>query len=148
MVQPVPTDKEAVDRVIAGGVSSPVRSPVYAWLNQNHARLAAQFSGVRVQWAVVAARLAELGIVDVNGSPPKAATVRRTWWRVRRDVAAIKRQAADKRAIPPPESVQAQPVAAQVPVAAVRPTPVFDPMEGADEAPATPRFGISTVRRD
>ena len=148
MDQPVPTDKEAVDRVIAGGVSSPVRSPVYAWLKQNHARLATQFSGVRVQWAVVAARLAELGIVDVNGSPPKAATVRRTWWRVRRDVAAIKRQAADKRAILPPESVQARPVTAQSPAAPVRPAPAFDATEGADEAPATPTFGISKLRRD
>ena len=148
MDRTVPTDKEAVDRVIAGGVSSPVRSQVYSWLKQNHVRLAAQFAGVRVQWAVVAARLAELGIVDVDGNPPKAAAVRRTGWRVRRDVAAGNRQATDKRASPPPEPVQAQPVPAQGPLAAARPAPAFDPTEGANEGPALPSFGVSKLRRD
>ena len=148
MNRSTPTDKEAVDRVIAGGVSSPVRSPVYGWLKQNHARLAAQFSGVRVQWGEVAARLAELGVVDVNGNPPKAATVRRTWWRVRRDVAASKRQAADKGATPLPESAEVQPTVTPAPVPVVRQVPVFDATEGADEAPATPSFGISKLRRD
>jgi len=146
MDQSVPTDKEAVDRVIAGGVSSPVRSPVYVWMRRNHTRLATQFSGVRVQWAGVAAKLDELGIKDVNGNPPKAASVRRTWWRVRRDVAASKVQAADKRANLPAENVQGQKGAAAptVPPTAV---PAQDYPHGVervdDEAPTRTTFRTS-----
>ncbi len=112
MDQPAPTDKEAVDRVIAEGVSAPARSQVYLWMKRNHARLAAQFEGVRVQWAGVAETLASLGIRDVNGNPPKAASVRRTWWRVRRDVAASKARTAARRADPATDSALAQTAAA------------------------------------
>jgi len=143
MDQPTPTDKEAVDRVIAEGMSAPARSQVYLWMKRNHARLAAQFEGVRVQWAGVAETLAELGIRDVNGNPPKAASVRRTWWRVRRDVAASKAKAAAKRGEAQIESVQAQAVAAApaIPKAA-------EPLQGYppdvvpvdNEAPTRTRF--------
>ncbi len=146
MDQSVPTEKEAVDRVIAGGVSSPVRSEVYVWMKRHHTRLAAQFEGVRVQWAGVAAKLAELGIKDVNGNPPKAASVRRTWWRVRRDVAAGKGQAADKRTTLQPENVQGHAVAAAPTV-----PPTADPAQDYphdvervdDEAPTRTTFRTS-----
>lgn len=86
MSKPPPTDKDAIDRVIARGVGAPGRSSIYRWLWQNHARLAPQFEGVRVSWSGVAETLAELGIMDAGGRPPKAEAVRRAWGRVRRDV--------------------------------------------------------------
>jgi len=98
---------------------------------------------VRVQWIGVAETLAELGITDVNGNPPKAASVRRTWWRVRRDVAANKAKAAAKRMDAATEGVQGRVVASAPAIPKVADPPQGYPPDAlplSDEAPTRPRF--------
>lgn len=102
------------------------RSPLLGWLRRNRAELEAQFAINPPRWASVASVLAELGVVDAKGQPPKPAAVRLAWSRVR--------------AAAPP-SVVAPVVAPLTPTPAppLRP-PAFDPHEGEANAPAAPRF--------
>jgi hypothetical protein len=66
----------------------PGRSPLYRWMRQRHADLAAAFDETPPAWGVFAAQMTALGITDADGKPPTAIGARQTWYRVRRDVAA------------------------------------------------------------
>ena len=92
--------KNEVAKVIGGGVTTPTRSPIYAWFWQHHAEILPKLTGVRVRWAAIAERLAELGVTDAAGGKPQAQTVRRAWWQVRRDKEATRERARAKRAQP------------------------------------------------
>lgn len=76
--------KDDLQRLAASGALTSARSPVYLWMWRNYAGLAVKLDGARVHWPTFAASLADLGVVDGNGAAPKAETVRRTWWRVRK----------------------------------------------------------------
>jgi hypothetical protein len=63
---------------------------LYGWLRARYAGFQALLAeSSRPDWKRVAAGLARLGVLDGRGNPPKAETVRQTWWKVRRDVAAL-----------------------------------------------------------
>lgn len=139
-----PTDTSQLSRLIANGLITAAHSPVYLWLRRNHDGLLAQFGDTRIRWASMAATLVSLGVTDANGAPPRAATIRRTWWRVRRDVALAQARSEAK---PPKPAVSdvVRPVAAASSHKPASPPPVFDPTEGADEPPPPRRFGISRI---
>ena len=103
-----PPAKDDVQRLVASGALTSARSPVYLWLWRNYASLTAQLDGARVNWATFAASLGDLGVLDGNGAPPKAETVRRSWWRVRKVKEAARERAQAKR----PRPVQPDPVPA------------------------------------
>ena len=87
-----------------------------------------------------AAKTDALMMLDANGKPPSAATLRKTWWRVRRDKGKTDRwqKPAAPRAAPVPLCAPVQ-VEAIPQVRAVR-VPTFDPNEGADYEPPKPQF--------
>lgn len=86
------------------------RSPLYRWLRARHDAFAELVEENRPNWAALAEGFAGLGLTGADGRPLTAHTVRRTWWSVRRDVAA----ARARRATPPhpPAAVPAPPPAA------------------------------------
>lgn len=145
MPSPEPPDTSQLSRLIARGSITAAHSPVYLWLRQNHDGLVAQFGGTRIRWASVAAALVELGVTDANGAPPRAATIRRTWWRVRRDVALAQARSGSKPPKPAVADVVRPAVAAPVSQEPPRLPPAFDPTEGADEPSPPRRFGISKI---
>lgn len=102
------------------------RSPLYRWLRARHDAFAELVEETRPNWKGLAKGFTELGLEGAGGRSLTAETVRRTWWRVRRDVAA----ARARRAKPPhpPAAVPASP-----PVATRAPPP---PAPAA--APASP----------
>lgn len=99
MTDAPPPAKDDVQRLVASGALTSARSPVYLWLWRNHASLTAQLDSARVNWPTFAAALAELGVLDGNGAPPKAETVRRSWWRVRKAKEAARERAQAKRLV-------------------------------------------------
>ncbi|HUB16054.1 MAG TPA: hypothetical protein VMB34_29175 [Acetobacteraceae bacterium] len=68
----------------------PGRSPLYRWMRQHHAALAAAFAETPPAWGPLAAELAAVGLTDADGKPPAAASARQTWYRVRRDLASAR----------------------------------------------------------
>lgn len=139
-----PPDTSQLTRLIASGSITAAHSPVYLWLRRNHDGLLAQFGDTRIRWASVADTLTALGVTDANGAPPRAATIRRTWWRVRRDV-ALARARSDAKPTKPAVPDVVRPVATAASHKPVSPPPVFDPTEGADEPIPPRRFGVSRI---
>lgn len=82
------------------------RSPLYRWLRARHDAFAELVEETRPNWKGLAEGFTELGLEGADGRWLTAETVRRTWWRVRRDVAA----ARERRAKPPtPPAVVPEP---------------------------------------
>jgi hypothetical protein len=79
---------------IEGAVSA--HSPLFEWMLRHHVRLGNLFAGKRVSWKALARQLAQEGLVDKKGQPPKPETLRKSWQRVRQHVAA-RRAAAEAR---------------------------------------------------
>lgn len=140
-----PSDPGQLSRLIASGSITAAHSPVYLWLRRNHDGLLAQFGNTRIRWASVAATLVALGVTDANGAPPRAATIRRTWWRVRRDVALAQARSETKPHKPAVPDVVRPVAAASVGHRPASPPTAFDPTEGADEPSPPRRFGISKI---
>ena len=140
-----PPDANQLGGLIASGSITAAHSPVYLWLRQNHDGLLAEFGSTRIRWASVASTLVRLGVMDANGAPPRPATIRRTWWRVRRDVALTRARSESKPSKPVVADV-VRPVAAE-PISREPsyPPPIFDPTEGADEPLPPRRFGVSKI---
>lgn len=86
------------------------RSPLYRWLRARHDAFAELVEENRPNWAALAEGFTGLGLTGANGRPLTAHTVRRTWWSVRRDVAAARARRA--RPPHPPAAVPAPPPAA------------------------------------
>lgn len=62
------------------------------WLRQHHAEIASELGTGRVDWRPLLAVVTRLGLVDERGARPTAATVARTWRRVKRRVDAAGRE--------------------------------------------------------
>lgn len=56
------------------------------WLKQHHAEIASELGTGRVDWGPLLAVVTRLGLVDERGARPTAATLARTWRRVKRRV--------------------------------------------------------------
>src|SRR4051812_38182234 len=87
------------------------RSVLYRWLRQRHDDFAALLEETRPNWAKLAEGFASLGMKTTDGKALTGETVRHTWWRVRRDVAAgrAKRAARTRPAPHAPAPVAAAP---------------------------------------
>lgn len=64
-----------------------VRSSLVSWMRENQAAFAARVSGRVVDWPALAKLFADAGLTDRNGNPPKPEAARKSWQRVRREVA-------------------------------------------------------------
>lgn len=67
-------------------------SAIFWWMRDNHDRLLAANrlraeNGQANDWTGVIAELESLGLTDRKGNPPTIDAVRKTWDRVRKDVA-------------------------------------------------------------
>lgn len=118
------------------------RAPIVQWMIRNYDEIAPILTGARVQWAAVAAYLAEHGFRNARGTSPSARNVQRAWGRARMIVA---RQNTPKpragRKSPPatttPEADNSAPADQQA--GATEPVPPGD-------APATPKFKLARAR--
>ena len=66
------------------------RSQLYLWLRAHHDQLVEGFRRTGPSWIGIATHLGDNGVVDGAGKAPAPETVRATWYRVRRDVAAAR----------------------------------------------------------
>ena len=64
------------------------RSPLYAWLRENHDQLAEGFARTAPAWEAIATYLGTHGIRDGDGNKPSIRGTREAWYRVKRDLAA------------------------------------------------------------
>ena len=125
--------------VIANGT---LRSPLWRWMHRNHDRLSALFAEAPPAWEVLVETFGGMGLTDRAGRNPTAETARKTWYRVRRNIAA-----ARARRTKPPH-------AASVPGAASMSTtwarsaapsvPVSPPAGEPDPRPR--KFGLAQLR--
>lgn len=83
-------DKE-LDRIAATLARTSGPSSLYQWLRRRHDSFAEHVGTVRPNWAALATEFAALGLTDSSGQAATAERVRKTWWRVRRDVALVGR---------------------------------------------------------
>jgi len=122
----------------------PARSPLYRWMRRHHDALAAAFAEIPPAWGPLSAELVAVGLTDADGKQPTAQSARQTWYRVRRDVARAREEAAAKAAALAPDeiapsvhAVTPPPTAAQDPVVRSRPGMVLDirPARAATGAP-------------
>ena len=134
-------DMQRIDRVL---LHSSARSPLYQWMRKRHAKLADRLDGVRPQWPALAAEFGAMGLTDRTGKAPTGERARKTWWRVKADLAARaarKQGPADTavQLLPPPP---AQAAGTTVPVGG------FSPLEPDEVEPAVerPRFGFARLR--
>jgi hypothetical protein len=137
------------------------RSPLLGWMRQHHALITERMNTVRPSWDDVARTLAELGVRDANGQPPKTEAVRRAYHRVagalnakgqrrRRSKAQIAAAKAVTSAERVPAPATATPPGAPPVVAAASPlppiAPAFDPTEGAFDPRPQPRFKPASLK--
>lgn len=141
------------------------QSPLFRWMRARQAAFAAFLAEDRPTWEAVAEGLVSQGFADKDGRPINPATVRNTWWRVRRDMAAARagvsckrvtkaaphqavhpKDATEKAAMNPPDSGPRQFGFVSFKGYTPGQKPAFDPYEGADDDPRPPRrFGVSKV---
>jgi len=67
----------------------------------HHDALAAAFDADGASWRVVTEMLVENGLTDGDGKQPAIRRAQKTWYRVKRDVAAARAKAEAKRKPPP-----------------------------------------------
>lgn len=70
-------------------IQAPGHSQLYLWMRRNHDRIAEGLIGLRPNWRALAIRLGEMDIRDGTGKAPTPQGTRGTWYRVRRDLAAM-----------------------------------------------------------
>jgi hypothetical protein len=71
-----------------------LRSPLWRWMHRNHDRLSALFEQAPPAWEVLVETFGGMGLTDRAGKNPTAETARKTWYRVRRNVAAARARRA------------------------------------------------------
>jgi hypothetical protein len=123
---------QRIDRVLR---HASARSPLYQWMRKRHAKLADRLDGARPHWAALAAEFGAMGLTDRTGKAPTGERARKTWWRVKADLAAraARRQGpAAVQLLPPPP---AQAARTTVPVGG------FPPVAPDDEEPAVEAAG-------
>jgi hypothetical protein len=141
-------DLQRIDRVLR---HASARSPLYQWMRKRHAKLADRLDGVRPQWSALAAEFGAMGLTDRTGKAPTGERARKTWWRVKADLAAraTRPQGAAETAVqllpPPPAAPPAPPAQA---AGTTGPVGGFPPLEPEAEEPAVerPRFGFARLR--
>jgi hypothetical protein len=116
------------------------RSQLYLWLRGRHDQLAEGFGRNGPSWSHIARHLGDNGVYDGAGKQPAPETVRATWYRVRRDVAAARARRAE------PASERALPGIALVSTAPSAPpsAPVSPPAGDLDSPPR--KFGMAQLR--
>lgn len=70
------------------------RSALFHWLMCNYDRVVASAGGRRLEWTILCGEFAKEGLTDMTGKPPRPATARKTWQRVRKE----KRRLEERRA--------------------------------------------------
>jgi hypothetical protein len=78
-------------------------------MRTNYAEFTRALEAERPSWEALCAEFADAGLIDRTGKPPSTATARKTWERVRKDVAAArtKAESKSKAAVPLPSSTPA-----------------------------------------
>jgi hypothetical protein len=111
------------------------RSLLYRWLRARHDAFAELVEETRPNWKGLAEGFNGLGLAGPDGRALTAETVRHTWWRVRRDVAAARaRRAAPS--TPSPAVPLAGPEMAPEP----RPAPPAPPASSSESTDALARL--------
>ncbi|MGY8607148.1 hypothetical protein ACTVH1_15870 [Gluconobacter cerinus] len=72
-------------------------SPLFQWMTNNYEAMSQAITGKKVRWQKMSEAAESAGLTNVNGEPPKPATVRSTWYRVRKAVGAMQRQKEEAR---------------------------------------------------
>ena len=95
------------------------RSPLFWWLVEHSDEFLREGATERIAWEKHCARFARLGVSDAAGKAPTPATARKTWWRVRKFLAANPPRTNPKAAYPSAQLPAWQPpvVAAHQPAA-------------------------------
>ena len=138
-------DMQRIDRVLR---HASARSPLYQWMRKRHVKLAQRLDGTRPHWAALAAEFGAMGLTDRTGKAPTGERARKTWWRVKADLAAR----AARRPGPAATAVQLLPPAAPpvppAPAAGMTVPAGGFPLGPEDEEPAgkRPRFGFARLR--
>jgi len=117
------------------------RSQLYLWLRAHHDQLVESFNRTGPSWSQIATSLGNNGVVDGAGKEPAPETVRATWYRVRRDVAAarVRRAKPVAGASVPADAFMATSIRPAAPLAPVSP-PIDDPN------PRPLKFGLAQLR--
>jgi hypothetical protein len=134
----------SVAELLAGNKARPSgrghRSQLYLWLRGHHDLLAEGFGRNGPSWSHIARQLGDNGVYDGTGKQPAPETVRATWYRVRRDVAAARARRAG------PASERAVPCIALVSTApSASPSAPVSPSAG-DLDPRPRKFGLAQLR--
>lgn len=82
------TEDQRVLKVLAASKEGGRHSPLFLWMMEHHATLAAEFAANGPQWATRATTMGEVGLVDAAGQKPTQRTVMQTWYRVCRALGA------------------------------------------------------------
>jgi hypothetical protein len=135
----------SVAELMAGNTAAPAsgrghRSQLYLWLRGHHDQLAEEFGRNGPSWSQIARQLGDNGVCDGAGKQPAPETVRATWYRVRRDVAAAHARRAgraSKRAVPSIGLISTAPSAS--------PSEPVSPSSG-DPDPRPRKFGMAQLR--
>jgi hypothetical protein len=67
-----------------------LRSPLWRWMHRNHDRLSALFEQAPPAWEILVETFGGMGLTDRAGKNPTPETARKTWYRVRRNIAAAR----------------------------------------------------------
>jgi len=81
------TKREHLGDLLGEIACSEERSPLFWWLLKHHAEIAESAKGRRMRWEPLLRRILARGLTDGSAKSPTAETVRKTWWKVRREVA-------------------------------------------------------------
>ena len=73
----------AILKIAARG---PERSSLFYYLYDNHDEIARASAGRRIRWEPMAVSFISLALTDGDGKPASAATARKTWGKVRKEV--------------------------------------------------------------
>lgn len=98
-------------------------SQLYRWMRSHHDALAAAFDADGASWRVVTEMLADNGLTDGNGKQPAIRRAQKTWYRVKRDVAAARAKVEARRKPPPTVA----PVVATIPLPSPAPSDPWRP---------------------
>jgi hypothetical protein len=77
------------------------RSALYRWMRQRHAQVAQMLDEEEPSWREVSEWLGRLGVCNTKGATPSAASARRVWAVVCRDIAVKQARAASGGKLPP-----------------------------------------------
>jgi hypothetical protein len=120
-----------VAAIIAAAQEKSARSPLYRWMSEHYEELEPVLSQRGPDWAAMAERFADAGVLAGKGKTPDARLVAKTWTTVKRDKGAVPPRARTK----PQPTVRPAPAAAKAPIA--RP-----PSPEEDDEPEPPRRGF------